>query len=355
MKWRRLLIGMAMYSMATLTSVFAQTSQTNSGGKLVFLNWPDYMDPAVLEAFTKETGIAVQEVYFESDDLRDDMVAEHNGQGYDIVCLNELGLESYHRRGWLAPIQSDRMPNLKHVDMSLTMSETLSPYGVPIFWGTFGIAYRSDLVPEPITTWRQLYEPAEALRGRIMMLPSSSELVGMALKALGFSWNTEDPKHLRAAEELLRRQQPFVRAYATPTLDEKSPLVTGEIVATMAYNGDALQLQAFCDKIVYVLPAEGALRWVDFLAVMASSPHPAEAMRFINYLHDPAVMARLAQYLRYAPVNSAAEALLPAEFKANRLIYPEVDQVGRCDRSVLLSPKVRKRHIDIFRKILPQK
>ena len=100
MNWRRLLIGVAMYSTATLMSVFAQTSQTNSGGKLVFLNWPDYMDPAVLEAFTQETGIAVQEVYFESDDLRDDMVAEHNGQGYDLVCLNELGLESYHRQ-WL--------------------------------------------------------------------------------------------------------------------------------------------------------------------------------------------------------------------------------------------------------------
>ena len=355
MNWRRLLIGMVMYSTATLMSVFAQTSQTNSGGKLVFLNWPDYMDPAVLEAFTKETGIAVQEVYFESDDLRDDMVAEHNGQGYDMVCLSELGLESYHRRGWLAPIQADRIPNLKHVDMSLTMSETLSRYGVPIFWGTFGIAYRSDLVPEPITTWRQLYEPTEALRGRIMLHPSSAELVGMALKALGFSLNTDDPKQLRAAEELLRRQQPFVRAYAIYTMDETCPLVTGEIIASTAYNGDALKLQRFHDKIVYVLPAEGSLRWVDFLAVMASSPHQAEAMRFINYIQDPAVMARLAQYLQYAPANSAAEALLPAEFKANRFIYPEAAQVERCERSILLSPKARKLQTEIFRRIVPQK
>jgi putrescine transport system substrate-binding protein len=116
-----------------------------------------------------------------------------------------------------------------------------------------------------------------------------------------------------------------------------------------------LKLQTFHDKIEYVLPAEGAMRWVDFLAVMASSPHHTEAMRFINYIQEPAVMARLAQYLRYAPANSAAEALLPAEFKANRVIYPEADKVERCERSVLLSPKARKLQTEIFRRIVPQK
>jgi len=65
-----------------------------------------------------------------------------------------------------------------------------------------GIAYRKDLVKGKLTGWKQLLQPGQELRGRIMMIEDVREVVGAALKSLGYSLNSQDPKELDEAEEL---------------------------------------------------------------------------------------------------------------------------------------------------------
>jgi len=60
-------------------------------------------------------------------------------------------------------------------------------YAAPVLWGTFGIGHREDLVPEPIVSWMQLLEPTDELQGKIVMIRQLRDLIGVALKALGYS------------------------------------------------------------------------------------------------------------------------------------------------------------------------
>ena len=49
-----------------------------------------------------------------------------------------------------------------------------------------------------------LLQPTPTLHGKISMIGDSADLIGIALKALGYSLNSIDEKELKEAEALLR-------------------------------------------------------------------------------------------------------------------------------------------------------
>ena len=55
---------------------------------LTLLNWSEYLDPELIAKFEQEFNAKLNEVYFESDDLRDDMMLETDGRGYDLVLVS---------------------------------------------------------------------------------------------------------------------------------------------------------------------------------------------------------------------------------------------------------------------------
>jgi spermidine/putrescine transport system substrate-binding protein len=223
---------------------------------------------------------------------------------------------------------------------------------VPLFWGTLGIIYRSDLVNRPPTRWMDLLRPDPELRGRIVMMNSSRELLGVALKALGHSVNSVDPGALAAAESLLLAQRPHVRDYYFVALSEESSLVTGDTVAAMVYNGDGLMLTAHHPALVYTVPEEGSLLWVDYLAVMAKSDRKALAHAFIDFLNEPEIAARLAEFLYYPTPNTEAERLLPEEHRNDPLIYPPPGVMARLEPSTSLPPRGVRLRNQIYARIV---
>lgn len=204
-------------------------------------------------------------------------------------------------------------------------------YAVPYFWGTLGIGYRADLVPEEITSWQQLFEPAEFMRGKTVMLNTARDLVSMALKALGHSANTNDPEHLLQAERLLGEQSPYVHSYSYVSLSEESALVSGEVWATMMFSGDVLMVQQYEPNVMFVLPEEGGNIWVDYIAVMQSSTNKELAMQFVNFLNEPRIAARVAEFVYYATPNKSAEQYLPEDYFQNPIIYPNTKQLARSE------------------------
>jgi organic radical activating enzyme len=44
------------------------------------------------------------------------VMLETNGTGYELVTANRVNLRSYHKRGWLAQLDEQKMPNLRHID-----------------------------------------------------------------------------------------------------------------------------------------------------------------------------------------------------------------------------------------------
>jgi spermidine/putrescine transport system substrate-binding protein len=321
--------------------------------KLVILNWSEYIDPEVIEAFEQQYNAEVSEIYFESDELRNDTLVESDGAGYDLAMVNGVGLETYRKRGWLAPLDLDKFENYRHIDPHwLNAFPAADGYAVPYFWGTVGIAYRADLVEKPLTSWMDILRPAEALRGKVNMVEDPRDMFTVGLKALGYSLNSTDAGEIRAAESLLLEQRPYVNGYEYISLKDESALLSGELVAALTYNGDALMLRERDEHIAYVLPSEGSAIWVDYLVVLNKSQHKALALAFLNFINEPETAAKLAEYVWYATPNKSAEKLLPEEFLSNPVIYPGTEALAKSEFYKALPPRAARKRNIAFAKVM---
>jgi spermidine/putrescine transport system substrate-binding protein len=205
-------------------------------------------------------------------------------------------------------------------------------------------------VKEPIRSWLQVFRPQQQLHGRIIMINDPRDLIGMALKALGHSMNSQEPDELRQAEALLLEQGPAVTHYGYFTLDDSSSLVTGKAYLAMAFNGDALALQERQPEIRYVVPEEGGSLWTDYLAVAANGRRELAAS-FIDFLNRPDMAARNAGHVYYATPNRAARALMDEEYLNNPVIFPDAQTLSRCEANQAVPPRVMRRYNIIYSRV----
>lgn len=324
-----------------------------AANELILLNWGEYFDPELLQVFEKRHQVKIKEVHFETDETRDEVLAQTNAEKHDLVLVSSHKVEGYVRRGWLAPIPGERIANLRHVEKRWRNTHPqAADYAVPVFWGTLGIGYRSDLVTEKITSWKQLFTPREVWRKKILMIKDSGDLYGMALKSLGYSINSTDSDAIAAAEKLLMEQKPFVKNYGYLTLNKDSGLVTGRYHLAMLYNGDAISLRKIKPEIRYVVPEEGTNLWLDSLVVLAKSKRQELAWAFLDFIHEPEIAARMALFANYASVNGAAAQHLPKEHLANPTIYPPAEVLERSEFSQSLPPKVMRKVNSGFNRLI---
>ncbi len=319
-------------------------------------NWEDYMPQEVLDGFENETGYKVEQVYYETDELKEDLIIQTNGKGLDLIIGSSDSFVNYVRQGGvISKLDSALVSNMTHVDQRWSERyPELSDYAVPFFWGTLGIAYRKDLVQFKVFSWEQLLKPEESLRGKIMMLEDKRDLFTPALKLLGYSSNETNYRSLMSAGQLLADQRPFVKSYQYVDMTEESELINGSVWMALAYNGDALTLKELDDNIEFVVPKEGTNIWMDYIAIFESSTNKEAAHAFINYINSPAIAANLAEALYYASPNMAAEKLLPDDFLNDEMIYPPLEVFQKSEIVMPLKGRVMGYYNNIFNNIVTQ-
>ena len=145
--------------------------------------------------------------------------------------------------------------------------------------------------------------------------------------------NSERPEDLAAAMQTLMAIRPYVREITGSTVTRQ--IVEGEACIAVGVNADfhlARKLALDSDRsanIRYVIPKEGAMLWVDVLAIPADAPHPENAHRLINFLLRPEVIAKVTESTGFANANAAATDLIPAELRGNTTIYPDATSLQR--------------------------
>ena len=291
--------------------------------QLNFYNWSDYIDPSILEDFKAEFGVTVN---METYDSNEDLLAKirPGSSGYDVIVPSDYAVDILIKEGKVAKLDKANIPNLRHIDPNY-LSLYYDPgndYSVPYFVGTTGMAYNKKSFPAPPDSWAALFDPAqlEQVKGKVTMLDDERETIGAALIYLGKSINETDPAALAAAEELLKQQKPYLAAYNSSDFNRK--LAGEEIVLAHGWNGSAGQAYTGLDdfpgnaNIGFVIPKEGGTIWQDNLMVVGDSRNQYTAEVFINYLLEPRVAARNADYILYGTPNLEAARLIKPETRA---------------------------------------
>src|ERR1041385_1785277 len=86
-----------------------------AGGTLRIYNWSDYIDPALLAQFTRETGIKVRYDTFDSNEVLETKVLQGR-TGYDIVAPSNHNLPRYIAAKAIQPLDKAKLPGLANLD-----------------------------------------------------------------------------------------------------------------------------------------------------------------------------------------------------------------------------------------------
>jgi len=316
----------------------------NKKTTLTMFNWAGYLDPELIKGFEQKYAVNIREIYFNANEDRDRYLIENGIDNIDICIVDNYKVDTYLQRQWLAEFKPAAMPHLTHIDPDLSKNfPHLKNYAVPYMWGTAGLAYRDDLVKTPITTWKQVFEPAKELQGKILMSSDSFELIAAAMQAMGRSINNISLDSLQLAQKVLQKQKPYVSEYTTLGVDENVHLLSGDVWVAQTYSGDALSQQDKNEHIKYVVPEEGGVLWLDFMVILKKSKHQDLAQKFINYINDPRRAAQNATFISYASPNLAAREFLDKDFLQNSAIFPPDDTMSRLEHQTYPAPKILRR------------
>jgi putrescine transport system substrate-binding protein len=75
-------------------------------------------------------------------------------------------------------------------------------------------------------------------------------------------------------------------------------------------------------ELRFVIPREGAVSFIDTLAIPTDAPHPREAHQFIDFLMRGDIAARNANFTGGASPNRAAFSLIDPSVRNDPTIYP---------------------------------
>ena len=302
--------------------------------KLNFYNWDTYIGETTLADFNDASGINVTMDLFADNDELFAKLKEGN-PGYDVIVPTNDYAERMIQAGMLVPLDHSLLPNFKNLDPAF-QDAAFDPgrkFTLPYMWGTIGIGYRKSKVSEPPTSWKFVFD-SDQYAGRIALLSEATTMIGMALKYLGYSYNSVDPAQLAAAEALLIKQKKNIKTFAE---DNGQDLVLAEEVdLCVEWNGDMLQVMAEDDDLAYLVPDEGGYLWQDTLAIPTGAPHPLNAHAFLDYLMVPEVAAANAEYIQFGTPNAAGRALTSPDYRDNPAIFPPPEVLAKSEGALYL-------------------
>lgn len=244
--------------------------------------WIEYIPADIIECFSLQYGVKVNEDYFSSnEELNAKMLTAGNASPYDVVHPSDYIIDVMAREKLIQELDMSRIPNWKNLnnDMLVAYRDTLK-YVVPYQIGTQSIIYNSDTVTNPPTSWADLW--SEEYRGRIVSIDDTRVIIGMTLLTLGYSVNETDPAHLEEAKQKLIELMPNIRLFDSDS--PKSALLAGDVDLGIVWNGEAFLARQENSAFEYVFPSEGTIIFYDGLALPANAPHVDAAYAFFNYL-----------------------------------------------------------------------
>jgi spermidine/putrescine transport system substrate-binding protein len=283
----------------------------SASGPIVMVNYPDWMGKTELADFKAASGIEVHEVTGLTDGgsaSQAAQLARNKGQ-YDMALAGNVLAKTLDLGSLIQKVDFANIPNRAKVD-----KQFLDQYqwGIPVEYGKLGIAYRTDLLPEPPHSWAEMFDMAPRLSGKFTFPDYDVDVMSMALLALGDDINTADPAQINAAKDKLIAVKPYLKAFLAT--DAAKPLIEGSVVMAALHDYDMPAAMKANNKIAWIAPSEGLPAYLDGWVALAGTNKTAEIEKFMNFHLEPKVYADFIN-------NTGAAFLLP---DAEPYIDPEI-------------------------------
>ena len=328
------------------------TNKPYQGQTLRIYSPGEYIGENVIPQFEELTGARVVLELFDSNEQMYIKVA--NGESYDILIPSDYMIERLIKEGLVQKVDQSKLMNMDFINQEVKnlAYDPGNEYSVPYFWGSVGIVYDTTKVSE-----EELQQEGyniflnEKYKGDIYLYDSERDSFMMALKALGYSMNTE------SEEELQEAYQWFETCVTTMAPE----IVTDEIIDNMAqgrkalgivYSGDAAYVMSENEDMGYFEPMEGTNIWCDAMVIPSNAANVELAHEFMNYLCDYEAAFDNSDFVGYTSPNEEVMDELYGEGGTYEGINAYVPRSGyKNDESFVFNERTRKIISNLWSKV----
>ena len=253
----------------------------------------------VIPSFEEKTGATVEVVSGAAPLAQ--LATEGDNASIDVLHVDTFEVVQGTDMGVLEVLDTSKLENAPDLYDEAFMYDT----AVVTNWGTYGIAYRADLVAEEPTSWMDLWDSAYA-GGKVGVIDYS---MGGGLEFLEAISNIQGThiQHTANWDNLFAELQPLkenIGLYASQHADMESALSSGEIEICVETNGRAIGLMREGYDVKFCQPEEGSIAMTSLAAISSGSTKKDLAYLFVNELLSTDAQKAYAENNYYAPSNS---------------------------------------------------
>jgi putative spermidine/putrescine transport system substrate-binding protein len=283
----------------------------------------------------------------------------------DLVTLGDYWLQGAIQQNLIQPLEVDKYQswaNLPQKWQQLVKRDEkghIDPqgkiWGAPYLWGNTALIYNRDkfreLGWEP-KDWSDLWRPE--LRSRISLLNHPREVIGLVLKKLGKSYNTENLDEVSALASELRSLNQQVKFYDSQTYLE--PLVIGDTWLAVGWSNDIIPVLENNQQTSAVIPQSGTSIWVDlWVHPWNQQSHNPTAYSWIDFCSQSNISKEISLLTKTnSPISHNINASdIDQRLQNLLLVNPEI--LEKSEFLLPLSTKSKQQYEDLFTKMKTEK
>lgn len=297
--------------------------------RLNLYNWDTYTGKTTLADFRICTGVDVHMSLFGNNDELFAKLRAGN-PGFDVIVPSNEFVTRLRISDMLLPIDHAKLHNFGNIAPAFRTApfDPGRKWSIPYTWLVLGLGYRKSRIDGVPDSWKWVFD-SPRYAGKIGLFSEADDLIRLGAKYLGHSVNHVSPEVTRQVTQMLIRQKPYVKVFHHD--EGQDLLAAGDIDLVVEYNGDIAQVMADDPDLGFVVPREGTLINSDCLCIPRGAPRPDNAHKFIDFVLDAHNGAEISKTIRYPTPNAAALALMPADYRENRAIFPPAAVMARSE------------------------
>ncbi len=338
---RSLLQSAAAIATVSLAAPFIAKRALSASGQVNVFAWGDYVQPNIVEAFEKASGIKVNVSTFGSNEEAQNKLRAAGGKGFDIIFPSVDTRPDYDDGDLLQPIDESRVkveriePALWRSSVKLGAVKRGTRYLIPFDWGTEGMTYDSSVHSFGSggvsygDLWKDGLDGKVAGRQKSLLitvaiyLDSTGELPSNRAMDL-YKTEADTRRIFGKCVEFVAKHKSNIGAYWNNATEATAAFTDAGCSIGQTWDTTGIKLHTDVDKKwIYTSPKEGALAWMDTMAIPSGAENLDEAYEFINFLLTPETGGMFANNTGYNSAAVGADAhLTDASKAAFAVAYP---------------------------------
>jgi spermidine/putrescine transport system substrate-binding protein len=314
----------------------------SSSGELNLFSWGDYIYPEMIEDFEKKTGIKINLATYGTNDEVLNAMRASGGSGYDIINPSVTRTGQYMEFDLLQPIDESKV-NVKGVIPSIYESskqlggvQNGQRYNLPFNWGTESICLDSQALPLKYgeASYGSLWE--EGVKGKVTCRAGSIFTgAGLYLDANGQIPSNrmldtyKDEASLRKVYDgigaFLMERKDWIAQYWTNAQETEAAFKQNGAVIGQIWDGPGMRMRTESQgRYAYLAAKEGAITWLDGIALPKQAENIEQAYAYINWYYTPEAAALHVKKSGYNSATLGADKLAGEDYAANfAAAYPD--------------------------------